>query len=106
MAKSPIIWRHLDTEGEEVMWTSGWKPDSNILRWSLGAALRVEGIREGWYQSFEASENSTIWQSFVGVDEAGDDVEVDANGYTLWGEKAERVNHATLARLIIGLGDE
>lgn len=79
------------------MWTSGWKPDSNVIRWSLGAAIRVEGVREGWHHSFEASEEATIWHGYVGVDEAGDDVEVDKDGMTLWGEKTDPFESATLA---------
>lgn len=87
------------------MWTAGWLPDSNTLRWSLGASIRVEGVREGWHNSFQASENATLWHSYVGTDEAGDDVEVDAAGFTLWDEQVERWEPATLARLDGGLGD-
>lgn len=82
------------------MWTPGWLPDTSTLRWSLANDLRIEGVRVGWHDSYEASDAATILEGYVAEDELGDVVEVTQAGVSVRGnEYLGSAGAATLARL-------
>lgn len=89
-----------------TLWTKGWIPDSAPLRWSLAKGLTLEGVIEGQYQAAQASELATLWFGWLGEDEAGDEVEVDEHGRTLWEEEVEGYRPVTFAMLNLGVLDE
>ena len=78
MALRPRIqWRLLDGTDDTVMWTPGWLPESETLRWSLAQSLRIEGVREGWQASYAASDAAEFHEGWVAEDDFGDVIEVD-----------------------------
>lgn len=79
-----IFWTPLEDAGK--LYTVGWLPDSDVLRWSLAAAVRVEGIREGWAPCHAASEGAIVYQAYVGENEDGEFVECTVDGETMNGE--------------------
>lgn len=88
MADRPRIqWRALDgTDGQE-WWTPGWLPDTDTLRWSLAAALKVEaGFLPG--AAHRQVEYISVRESYVSENDDGEWVESG------WGAEA-----ATIATL-------
>lgn len=70
-------------EDSNKLWTGGWLPDSDVLRWSLAAAIRVEGVREGWGSCHQAAEEAITIHTHVGETEEGEHVECSFDGSTL-----------------------
>lgn len=70
-SRSRIQWRELDgTDGRE-WWAPGWLPDSDALRWSLAAALKIEaGFRPG--DAHRQVEYLSIRESYVAENEDGE----------------------------------
>jgi hypothetical protein len=82
-----IQWQELDGSDGQEWWTPGWLPDTDTLRWSLAAALKVEaGFPPGL--AHRQVEFITIHESYVSENEDGD-----------WYESGYGGTHATIARL-------
>lgn len=100
MVRSRIQWRVLDSDDDDALFTTGWLPDTLVLRWALVDALRVEGVRHDRSECYEAAENAEVHDGYVTEDEAGDLVEVTSEGiYEGTGERVESFYPATIAVL-------
>lgn len=100
MRRPRIQWQLLDGVDAIVMWTPGWLPDTPTLRWSLANDLRLEGVRDGWRESYEFSDAATITEGHVAEDEFGDVVRVDRDGTPFGGgDPLSDVKTATFAQL-------
>jgi hypothetical protein len=74
-----IQWRELDGTSGEEWWTQGWLPDSDGLRWSLAAALKVEaGFLPG--AAHRQADYLSIRESYVAENEDGEWLESGYSG--------------------------
>ena len=100
MAQRPRIqWRVLDGADDCAVWTLGWLPDTDVLRWSLANSLRIEGVRDGWHASYEASDAARFEEAWIAEDEYGDTVRVDAECKAVDGTWLPDAKSATIAFL-------
>lgn len=101
MARRPRIhWQLVDKAPIETVWTPGWLPDTDTLRWSLANDLRIEGLRDGWHKCFEASNAAVLYEGYVTEDEDGDFVETSPEGVLVgYDVRVQDFRPATFARL-------